>query len=136
MRRIVGSGHYIGIRAQGKTVQETREALVRVNRLLAHAARTAATVVLVPENQRELLRKDGWVCWDDAMDILPEEAEGPRTYAQRLTKAIGSREGTVCVTMNDSIYTFDLLDELLERLEKEECAVVAPLETRLVTGLV
>lgn len=129
VRRIVGSGHYIGLQVNNATPQGSRETLAACNRVLAHAVRTAATVVLAPDYQRAALEEDGWVCWDDAMDILPEESRSAQEYAVLLARSIESREGVVCLTFNHDIQLSEFLDELLEQLEEKQIAVIAPLET-------
>ena len=129
VRRIVGSGHYIGLQVDGITAQGSSETLTECNRILAHAVRTAATVVLAPDHQRAALEEDGWVCWDDAIDILPEESRRAQEYAALLAQSIESREDVVFLTFNPDVHLSEFLDEFLGQLEKRQIAVIPPLET-------
>lgn len=131
VRRIVGSGHSIGLLAEKENVSENRRQLQEANRLLAHVAHTAATAALVPDGQRQALEQEDWICWRQTVNGLPRERERAGAYAQRILGAIGSRRGTVCLTMDDSAQTADVISALLQQLEQEEYTVIAPLETRL-----
>jgi len=131
VRRIVGSGHWIGIRAEGRNAEESREILARSNDILRHVARTAATVVLVPESQRAQLSEDGWVCWKSTLNAMPKAAESGEEYAGRLIKGIGDRQGIVCLQLDDGEDSLRVFPELLKRMADEPYTIVAPLETRL-----
>ncbi len=129
IRRAAGSGHSIGLLAEGSSAAESRRLLTRGNELLAHIARTAATAALVPADQREALREEGWVCWQETTNALPRGQERAAAYAQRILNAMGTRR-TVRLTLDDSSQTSRVLPTLLQQLEQKECQVLLPLETR------
>ena len=130
IRRAAGSGHTIGLLADGSTADESLHALAQGNRALSHIARTAATAALAPSDQRTALEEDGWVCWQETTNALPREDERSSAYAQRILRAMGSRR-TVRLTLNDSKHTARVLRALLESLSGEEYRVLPPIETRL-----
>ena len=129
IRRVVGSGHNIGLLAQGETAAESRLSLAEGNRLLASIARTAATAALAPNDQYAALKEAGWACWRETINAVPRQNERPASYTQRITAAIGSRR-TTRLTLDDSTATARVLPSLLQQLEETECRILLPLETR------
>lgn len=129
IRRVVGSGHHIGLLASGSTAAESQLALTQGNRLLAIIARTAATAVLAPADQHSALLEDGWACWRETVNAVPRGSERPAAYAQRILSAIGSRR-TSRLTLDTSAATARGLPALLEQLEETEHRILLPLETR------
>lgn len=130
VRRVVGSGHSIGLLAEGDSTDESRRLLTQGNQTLTHIARTAATAALVPADQRGALEEDGWACWQETTSGLPRENERGAAYAQRILRAMGTRR-TVRLTVDDSGRTAQLLPALLEQLDPQAYRVLLPLETRL-----
>lgn len=131
VRRVIGSGHSIGLLAEETTAEETRQLLARSNEILGHVARTGATAALVPADQRQVLKEDGWVCWRETVNGLPRENERAAVYANRLIKAIGTRSRRVYLTLDDSKTTADVLPALFQKMEQEQYTIITPLETRL-----
>ena len=129
VRRITGSGHSIGLLAEGRDLDESRLLLFQGNELLAHIAHTAATAALVPADQRTALVEEGWACWRETINAQPREAERAASYAQRILTAMGTRR-TVRLTLDDSVQTARILPSLLQQLESNEHRVLLPLETR------
>ena len=129
IRRAVGSGHSIGLLAEGSNPDESRLLLSQGNELLAHIAHTAATAALVPADQQVTLAEEGWACWRETMNTQPRETERASSYAQRILTAIGTRR-TVRLTLDDSAQTARVLPSLLQQLENNEHRVLLPLETR------
>lgn len=127
-RRVVGSGHCIGLLADGEDV---RGQLQQGNELLAHAARTAATAVWVPEEAREELENEGWRCWEGNLDAAPRDRERGVAYAQRIVDAIGTRSRSVYLTLDDTPTVADVLGAALDRFQNEDYTVVTPIETRI-----
>lgn len=131
VRRIIGSGHSIGLLAEEETASAGSRKLAQSNRVLAHVARTAATAALVPDAQRQTLEQEGWVCWRQTVNGQLREKERPAAYAQRVLRALSSRRGTVCITLDDSTATAEALPVLLQQLGQEEYLIIPALETRL-----
>lgn len=128
VRRIVGSGHCIGLLAEGEDV---RAQLERGNEMLGRIARTAAVAVCVSDELRQELEEQGWCCWDETMNAVPRERERPTAYAQRMVNAIGSRSRSLYLTLDDSAQTASVLDTALQHFEAQEYTIVTPIETRL-----
>ena len=131
MRRVVGSGHAVGLLTQGEDAVTSRQQLQQGNRLLALTARTAATAVFAPEEQRQELEKDNWVCWRDTQNGSVRTSERAASYVQRMVNALGDGRRTVYLTLDDSAATARVITALLERLEEDGYTILAPLETRM-----
>lgn len=135
VRRVVGSGHSIGVLARGETVEESRSALTRANEMLSHVARIGATAALVPEGQSRELEEEHWVCWQETVDARPRENERASAYVQRILRAVGTRSRTVYLTLDDSGESArvlpSLLNGLLDTSGQEAFRVIQPIETRL-----
>lgn len=128
VRRMVGSGHCVGLLAEGDDIPARLE---RGNRLLGHIARTAATCVWAPEEHSQQLQQAGWRCWQGTLDAGVRDKERPASYAQRMVNAIGTRSRSVYLTLDDSSATAGVLAAALDRFENEEYTVVTPIETRI-----
>lgn len=133
VRRVVGSGHGIGLLADGGTGEESLRRLEKGNDLLNHIARTAATGTLAPEEQRQALEAENWACWRETVNGIPRSSERTTAAIQRILRGIGTRSRTVRVTLDDSAATADLLPGLLDRMKqqgnREEFRVILPMET-------
>ena len=127
VRRAIGRGHSVGILAE----EDAQETLTRGNELLAHIARTAATVALVPEGQRAGLEGRGWVCWQQTVDGRPRQGERETAYVQRLAQLLGSHSRTTYLTLDDSAETAGVLNAALEKISELDYTIVTPLESRL-----
>ena len=131
VRRVVGSGHTVGLLTRGEDVEASRQQLQQGNGLLALTVRTAATAVFAPEEQRQELEKDNWVCWRDTQNGSARTSERAASYAQRMVNALGTGRRTVYLTLDDSAATARVIGTLLERLEEDGYTMLAPLETRM-----
>ena len=131
VRRVVGSGHTVGLLTQGEDVVASRQQLQQGNDLLALTARTAATAVFAPEEQRQELEKDNWVCWRDTLNGSARTSERAVSYAQRMVNALGTGRRAVYLTLDDSTATARVIGTLLNRIEETGYTMLAPLETRM-----
>ena len=129
--RILGSGHSIGLIAQGRTAAGTRRLLEQANETLSEVAYTRASVVLVPENQREELEQEGWICWNETASAVPDQGVSASTYANKVLSRISGNHARVYLTLDGSSETARVLPTLLRRLSAEGYGVSVPLETRL-----
>lgn len=133
VRRVVGSGHGIGLLADGGTAEESLRRMEKGNELLSHIARTAATGTLAPQEQREALEAESWACWRETVNGTPRANERAAAAVQRILRGIGTRSRTVRVTLDDSTATANLLPGLLDSLSQqgnqEAFRVILPVET-------
>lgn len=130
IRQAVGSGHSIGLLAEGGTADESRQSLASGNQTLARVVRTAATAALAPSDQRAALQDDGWAIWNETANAVPQANERSSAYVQRVLRTIGTRR-TARLTLSDSSRTAQLLPALLDQFDQEEYRVLLPLETQL-----
>ena len=131
VRRILGTGHSVGILAEGGTPDQTRTLLEEGNRALEHLAYTRTTVAYVPDGQRELLEQEGWVCWDQTMALSPSGTVGPNTFAVNTLNRLEGRTRTTYLTLEGGENTARILSALLRQLRYEHFVVYTPMETRL-----
>ena len=131
VRRILGTGHSVGILADGGTLDQTRALLEEGNRALEHLAYTRTTVAYVPDGQRELLELEGWVCWDQTMALSPSGTVGPNTFAVNTLNRLEGRTRTTYLTLEGGENTARILSALLRQLRYEHFVVYTPMETRL-----
>ena len=131
VRRILGTGHSVGILAEGGTLDQTRALLEEGNRALEHLAYTRTTVAYVPDGQRELLEQEGWVCWDQTMALSPSGTVGPNTFAVNTLNRLEGRTRTTYLTLEGGENTARILSALLRQLRYEHFVVYTPMETRL-----
>lgn len=129
--RILGSGYSIGLIAQGRSTSATNRLLEEANQTLSQVAYTRTSVVLVPENQREELEAEGWICWNETASAVPTQGVGTNTYANQVLKRISGNHARVYLTLDASSETARVLPTLLRRLSEEGYGVSVPLETRL-----
>ena len=129
--RILGSGHSVGLLAEGSTLSATRQLLEEGNRVPERVGYTRTATALVPEGQRETLEKEGWVCWDETASAVPQEDEGAAAFANALIRQIPSRSPSAYLTLDAGAQSARVLPTLLQRLANRSYAVSVPLETRL-----
>ena len=131
VRRILGTGHSIGILAEGDDQEETRGLLEEGNRILEQTVHTRTTIALAPKDQRPALGNEGWVCWKETFALSPSETTGPNTFASRTLRLLSGRTQTTCLTLPGTADTGRVLATLLRQLENNNFVVSIPLETRL-----
>ena len=129
--RILGSGHSVGLLAEGSTLAATRQLLEEGGRTLERVGYTRTTLALVPESQRSALEAEGWVCWDETVSAIPEAGAGASSHANAVIRAIPSRSQRAYITLDAGSESARVLPTLLTRLEARSYAVSVPLETRL-----
>lgn len=129
VRRILGSGHSVGILADGG--EETEALLARGSRALEAAAQTRTTLAYVPSDRRAALEEAGWICWRETALLQPDGSASPNTYAANAVKRLGDRDDTVYLTLEGGDDTARVLSALLRYLSNENFIVSIPLETRL-----
>ena len=128
---ILGSGHSVGLLAEGNTLAATRQLLEEGGRTLERVGYTRTTLALVPESQRSALEAEGWVCWDETVSAIPEAGTGASSHANAVIRAIPSRSQRAYITLDAGSESARVLPTLLTRLEARSYAVSVPLETRL-----
>ena len=129
--RILGSGHSVGLIAQGNSTAATRRQLEQANETLAQVGYTRTSIALVPESQRAELEKEGWICWDETASAPSAQGANANTYANQVLNRIDGNRTRVYLTLEADSETARVLPTLLWKLSAEGYGVSVPLETRL-----
>ena len=131
VRRILGTGHSVGILAQGETLAQTRELLKRGAALLEQNAHIQTTIACVPSGQRTALEGEGWVCWQESLTMTPSDTVGAGSFASSVLRRLEGRGYRTYLTLPGDGNTARVLSTLLYQLEESGFILSIPLETRL-----
>ena len=131
VRRMLASGHSVGLLAEGDSLEETRQLLSRGNALLEGTLCLRTTIACVPKDQRSALEEEGWVCWSETMALAPTATVGVNTFAANTLNRLEKRTWDTFVTMEGDANAARVLPTLLRQLRNSHYVVSIPLETRL-----
>ena len=131
LRRILGSGHSIGLLAEGADFQETLSLLEAGSLILGQKLHLRPTIACVPDNQMGDAEDAGWVCWDETLRLSPSDTVGVNTFASNVLRQLSGRTRTTYLTLEGGDNSARVLSALLRRLESEQFMVSVPMETRL-----
>ncbi|MEA4933397.1 MAG: hypothetical protein VB071_07450 [Lawsonibacter sp.] len=131
VRRILGTGHSIGLLAEGDNLTQTQTLLAQGNRLLEQIAFTRTSVAIVPPDQRSALEKEGWVLWRETMSLSPSATVGPNTFAYNTVRQLEGRTRSTYLTLDGDANTARILPSLLRQLDSKHFVVSIPMETKL-----
>lgn len=129
VRRILGTGHSVGILAQ----DGEEETLERGRLALEELVHTRTTLAYVPEGARAGLEERGWVCWEETLLLEPNDTVRGTAFANTALNRLGTRRSTVYLTLEGSGNTARVLSSLLWQLKQSgsHYTVAIPLETKL-----
>ena len=130
VRRMAGTGHVIGVAAEGEDAAATARLLEEGQRELERAACQRTAVALAPKEQRERLEQEGWICWQDTMRSAPAQGQSSAAFSRGVLRRLSGRSRSAYVTLEGDQLS-RVLSTLLRQLESESFTVTAPLETRL-----
>lgn len=125
VRRILGSGHSVGILADEG---EALSALEAGNLALERAACTRTTMVYAAAGRQEALEERGWVCWRETALLRPDSTN---SFASNAVRRLEKRDGAVYLTLEGGGDTAGALPALLRQLDRESCVVSVPMETKM-----
>ena len=131
VRRMLGTGHSVGILAQGGDEAETIQLLERGNRLLEQLALTRTTLAYVPEKQRDGVEQAGWVCWEETLLLAPSDTVGVSAFSRGILNRLEGRNLVTYLTLEGDDNGARVLSTLLQNLADDHFVVGTPLETRL-----
>lgn len=132
VRRIVGSGHAIGLWVTAEDAAGAEEQLAEGNRLLEEIARTRTRIAYTESGTlAEALSAENWVCWEGNVNGVP--GEGGSSYGLYLdvVQAAGRRQSLARITMDDSETSAGALPLALWQLQADGYDLRRPLETEL-----
>lgn len=134
IRRIVGSGHMVGLLVSGGSGEEVSAAVEEGARLLERIARLRSHIVLLEEPPEEgtveKLNSLGWTCWTGNVDGLP----GGRSQTEQvsaLLNAAKAQSGPVRITLDDSTASAGVLSRILPQLREAGYQFRLAVETQL-----
>ena len=131
LRRIVGTGHAVGLSIRGESLPQVAEQLEQGAALLDRLVRIKPHTVFLEEAGQDTaaaLEEKGWAVWSPQLDQIGD-TRSAATRSSVLMSTFGSRSGSVRVILDDSAGTAGLLERLLPRLEQEEYRTRLALET-------
>ena len=131
VRRMLGTGHSVGILALGEDAHQTKQILQEGRLILEQQALTRTTLAYVPQDQITAIERDGWVCWDETMLLAPSSAVGISTFCNRVIGQLEGRNLVTYLTLAGDENGARVLSSLLLRLADNHFVVGTPLETRL-----
>ena len=127
---MLGTGHSVGILAEGNSALQSRQLLEQGNLALEELARTRTTLAYVPQGQRAALEEAGWVCWRETLSLSPSDTVAPTAFANSTLSRLSGRQLTTFLTLTGDGGA-RVLPTLLRRLEQEHFTLSIPMETRL-----
>ncbi|MPM85536.1 hypothetical protein SDC9_132617 [bioreactor metagenome] len=129
VRRILGSGHLIGLWPQGETLEELEGEINQGNRLLERIARQRTYTVLVrgSDSLRGQLSADGYACWLENVDGRINGRSGAALYSAVMGE-ISAKKALAKVLLDDSISP-TTLSRLLRQLSADRYELAPAVET-------
>ncbi len=136
VRRMIGSGHSIGLVTNSGNLTTAVEELAEGNRLLQSIARTRAHIVTASNAVvAQDLASLGWAVWAGNINGIPTgteaESMSAATHANKLLSAVGRKSNVARVTMDNSTLSTAALSTFLRLLNANGYTVRLALETEL-----
>lgn len=131
VRRMLGSGHSVGVLARGEDADQVRAELEAGARLLEGMVHLRVTLADVPKELERDLESDGWVCWKETLTLPASPGVGSWTFAANALRRLSGRAGDAWLTLEGGEDTARVLPVLLRRLGEEQFVVGVPVETRI-----
>lgn len=128
VRRILGTGHSIGILAGGEELQSQ---LAQGGQALEQAAQSRTTLAYVPTSQQAGLAEEGWVCWQETLLLEPSGTAGASSFASSVLNRLGAHRRAAYLTLEETANTLRVLPTLLRQLDSSGYTIAIPIETRL-----
>jgi hypothetical protein len=129
LRRIVGSGHGLGLLTTADDGAAALAELEAGSALLERILHTGARMALAVPGTEDALTQAGWLCWSAQVDGVPT-AQGGDLSAQVLA-AVARHTGTVRVTLDDSQTSAQALASILRQLSRDGYELHLAVETEL-----
>lgn len=130
LRRIQGSGHSVGILAQGDNPEAVFSKLNRGAQLLQDLTFTQTTLALVPREQRDAAGSAGWVCWNESLFLNPTSSS-PQSFSNGVLDQLSGRTRNTYLTLEGGTNAARVMPTLLRRLEDSHFIFNIPLETKI-----
>lgn len=131
VRQIIGTGHSIGILAEGDDVDQTRLLLEQGNRVLEKQVLSRSTLAYVPKDQQDALTSEGWVCWNETLLLSPSDTVGAVSFANSTINRLNGRMRATYLTLEGGANGGRVLSRLLRQLNEQHFILQVPIETML-----
>lgn len=131
VRRMIGSGHTVGLLADGADWDESRAILDEGQWLLSQVAFARTTAAHLPKEQRSQAQEAHWVCWSGTLDLSPSQNTSSGAFAASALRKLKGRTRTTYLSMPVDQNTARVLPTLLRQLREGHFELSIPLETRL-----
>ena len=130
IRRLLGTGHQVGILAEGDSVEDTLALLEQGSQALDTVAHTRTYFSLVPSTHRQSARVQGWICWNESVNAIPDGRRTAYSHVQNTLRAL-PKKGSAYLTLDDSQHTANLMNTLINQLQSRKYIPNIPRENRL-----
>jgi len=131
VRRMVGSGHSVGIWVQEEQAERSEEILKEGARLLETIAHVRTTLAYVPQSQRIAMAEEHWICWRDSYRYVPSDRVVVNAFVADVMDRLSGRTRTTYLTFELNEGTRRVLPTLLTRLSEQRFVVRIPMETHI-----
>lgn len=131
LRRILGSGHSVGLSAQGDTPEATHALLEQGRQTIQLLTYTRTTLALVPKDHCAAAKQAGWIFWNETLSLSPTAASGSAAFAAGALNQLSGRTRSTYLTLQGGTDAARILPTLLRRLAGERFILNIPMETKL-----
>lgn len=132
VRRVVGSGHAVGLLLPGGDLDAVQASLSQGSALLERIARLRIHTAALEQNDGQVLRwltQLGWACWTGNVDGL-DDGRGQAAQANAILAAAAER-GSVRITLDDGAAGAGILSRILPRLQQAGYSIRLAVESEL-----
>lgn len=124
VRRLLATGHSVGLLLTGETLEDSREQLEQGSQLLREMACVRPSALMCPAGQRESLEHEGWTCWRETAAVQVGVSSQEQARALR-------NQDLVRLTLEDSGEMAGVAHALIYQLKNRQFDICIPMETRL-----
>lgn len=133
LRRLVGTGHAVGLSVSGASLETARAELEEGTALLEELAHLRPHTVYLEDaaaGVADALEAEGWVCWTANVDAR-DDGRSASTQATALLQNLEGRRSTARVLLDDSTAAASMLERALPRMSRSDYQFRLALETRI-----
>lgn len=133
LRRIVGSGHAVGLSVPGSSLEEVRAELRQGVALLEELVKLRPHTVYLEEagaSAADALEAEGWACWSPNVDARPD-GRSQSAQSSALLSALERRSSPARLMADDTSDGAGVLTRLLARMGQDNYRFQLALDTRI-----
>ena len=133
LRRLVGTGHAVGLSVSGASLETARAELEEGTALLEELAHLRPHTVYLEDaaaGVADALEAEDWVCWTANVDAR-DDGRSASTQATALLQNLEGRRSTARVLLDDSTACASMLERALPRMSRSDYQFRLALETRI-----